>query len=237
MKNVGFRFPSARTRAMALACILGAACLGQSVAQAQPPTTPTPPSLCVDKAKKSAKYTAGVAAGTQRADNFFASAEIARNPVKLRGKLIRALERLYGHVRDAMDEEVGIGRRCRVQGVVDGYLYRITQLLGQCILDGGQWGQFAANLYCDLSVELGGFGENEPFMRPPVGLCGTLFEAVCDGVYAHVATEGSTPLSPAVQSYLSQRGLSVTTYPGCKPYTEGTFQSLYLNAIQIDCSY
>jgi hypothetical protein len=110
-------------------------------------------------------------------------------------------------------------------------------LVGQCILDGGSWGQFTAGLYCELSAELGGLGEPTPFVRVPVGICGTLFQQVCDGVYGYVATEGGEPLSPPVESFVSTRGLNVQLYPGCEEFTEGAFETIFESARTTDCAY
>ena len=195
------------------------------------------PKQCTAKSGQAAKYTAGLNAGQQKADNFFASADIAKNPKKLQNKIVRALEKLHVHIRDAMREDVGQGRRCRIQGVTDGFLSRIAQLVGQCILDGGTWGQFTADLYCELSAELGGLGEASPFMRVPVGLCGTLFQQVCDNVYGYVATEGGEPLSKPVESFLSSRGLNVQVYPECSEFTQGEFEDTFDAARTIDCAY
>jgi hypothetical protein len=216
--------------------ICAAFCVG-SLTVAQNAAAQSVPRQCSVKAGQAAKYTAGLSAGQQKADNFFASTEIARSPKKLQNKISRVLERLHQHIRDAMDQDVGQGRRCRIQGVTDGFLSRIAQLLGQCVLDGGTWGQFTAELYCELAAELGGLGEPTPFMRVPVGLCGTLFQQVCDGVYGYVATEGGESLAPPVKSFLSSRDLNVSTYPGCVEFTEGAFESTFASARSTDCAY
>jgi len=195
------------------------------------------PRQCADRAGQTNKYNVGLSAGRQRADNFFASSEIAKNPKKLANKLSRVLEKLHQHIRDTLEQDVGPGRRCRIQGVADGFLSRLAQLYGQCILDGGQWAQFTADLYCELSAELGGLAESSPFVRVPVGLCGTLFQQVCDGVYGYVATEGAEQLSSSVESFLSTRGLDVQRYPGCAEFTEGEYESVFASARTIDCAY
>lgn len=195
------------------------------------------PRQCTAKSGQAAKYTAGLAAGQQKADQFFASADIGKNPKKLQNKIARMLDKLHVHIRDAMHGDSGQGKRCRIQGVTEGFLGRIAQLVGQCILDGGTWGQFTADLYCELSAELGGLGEPTPFVRVPVGICGTLFQQVCDGVYRYVATEGGEPLEKSVQSFLSTRGLNVSTFPGCEEFTEGELESIFESARTTDCAY
>jgi hypothetical protein len=116
-------------------------------------------------------------------------------------------------------------------------LTRIEALLGQCILDGAQWDQFTADLYCSLSIELGGLGDGGVFMRGPVGLCGDLFQTTCDGVYAYVASEGQTKLPSTVSRFCSDRHITVSPYAGCFPYTTGNYASIFANSKGIDCAY
>lgn len=195
------------------------------------------PLLCSAKPAQVAKYNNGLAAGQQKAETFFASTEIAKSPKKVQAKIARVLERLHQHIRDAMTGEVGLGKRCRVQGVADGFLGRLAQLVGQCIIDGGTWGQFAAELYCELSMELGGLAQAEGFVRTPVGLCGTLFQQVCDNVYGYVATEGAESISPSVKTFLQSRGVSVSIYQTCAEFTEGTFEDVFESSRAVDCAY
>lgn len=198
---------------------------------------PSVPTFCSAKPQRTQKYQQGLTKGTQKADELFASSEIAKNPQKLQKKIYRVLERLFDNVRDAWRNEVKDNRRCRVQGVADGFITRIVELLGQCILDGAQWGQFTANTYCALSLELGGLGDTGVFVRAPVGLCGTLFESNCDGVYSFVATEGKTKLPSAVAKFCSDRGLNIQPYAGCLAYTTGNYADIFKNSRSTDCKY
>lgn len=195
------------------------------------------PIFCGARPAQAAKYNAGLSAGQQRADNFFASTEVMKNKARLAAKVGRALDKLHLHLREAMEQDVGAGRRCRIQGVADGFLGRLAQLLGQCVIDGGTWGQFAADLYCELSIELGGLAESNGFIRAPAGLCGTLFEQTCDDVYSYVASEGAARISPAVKSFLASRSVVVSSYPGCGEYTEGAFEAAFESARELDCAY
>lgn len=198
---------------------------------------PSVPAFCGAKPQRTQKYQQGLSRGTQRADELFASAEIGKNPQKLQRKIDRVLERLFDNVRDAWRAEARDNKRCRVQGVADGFVSRIVELIGQCILDGAQWGQFAANTYCALSLELGGLGDTGVFVRAPVGLCGSLFQANCDGVYAFVATEGRTDLPSAVAKFCSDRDLDIQPYAGCHTYTTGSFTTVFNNSRGSDCAY
>lgn len=196
------------------------------------------PSRCAAKPARVTKYQNGVTKGVQKADELFASSEIGKNPTKLKNKISRVLQRLHDHVLEAFRGEAKDTRLCRVQGVADGFIIRIVDLLGQCILDGAQWGQFTASLYCELSIQLGGLGAaDEVFERTPVGLCGELFENACDGVYSFVATGGKKALTSEVKSFCSRRSLSIMPYSGCEPYTKGNFASIFANSMNQDCAY
>jgi hypothetical protein len=198
---------------------------------------PSVPSLCSSKPQRAQKYQQGLTKGIQKADELFASSEIGKNPDKLQKKINRVLERLRENVREAWRSEAKDNRRCRVQGVADGFLTRIVELLGQCILDGAQWGKFTAELYCALSLELGGLGEGGVFVRAPAGLCGSLFQTTCDGVYSYVASEGKTQLPATVSKFCSDRGISVSPYAGCFPYTTGNFAEIFSSSRNADCAY
>ena len=207
--------------------------VGAQAAQADP----LPPAQCTSKPRHIEKFKAGLAAGKQRADKLFAATDVNKDPKKLKKKLNRVLDRLHDHVREVIDGDGSDGRRCRVQGVADGFISRLAQLLNQCVLDGAQWAQFAANLYCELSIELDGLGNDAEFYRAPAGLCGSSFERVCDDGYAYIATEGATPMRANVQSFLVERGVQLVPYPGCAPYTEPPFDAVFANAVNLDCAY
>jgi hypothetical protein len=226
------------SRAMGALIVLGAWALSLHAAFA--PRTAhaqAAPLACAASSKLTLKYQQGLGAGQQKAEALYAAADVNKNPQKLRKKLGRVLERLYLHVRDAWEQDVGEGRRCRVQGVADGFLGRLSRILGECVLDGAQWGQFASTLYCELSVELGGLAVPSAFLRAPVGLCATLFEQVCDDSYAYVASEASDPLEPALRMFLEGRATTLQPYAGCLPFTEGDFAQTFSEAMAIDCAF
>lgn len=198
---------------------------------------PPPPAQCTAKPKHAEKFKNGFSAGAQRADTLFAATDVNKDPKKLKKKLNRVLDKLHEHVREVISSDTKDGRRCRVQGVADGFIRRLAELLGQCVLDGAQWAQFAANLYCELSIELDGLGNDGEFFRAPAGLCGTLFENVCDNSYAYIATEGATSLIPGVKQFLAERGLTLVPYPGCAHYTRAPFDVVFADAINLECAY
>src|SRR5262245_50593062 len=99
-----------------LLCLACAAVSGYAL----PVVAQTPPAQCTSK-QRPAKSGHGYAAGSQRADNFVNAADVARNPNKLKKKLDRVLDRLHDHVREVLASDTSEGRRCRVQGVADGF--------------------------------------------------------------------------------------------------------------------
>lgn len=235
-----------RTRSAALAlclrvcaamALIGLACMAGRVSAQAAKGDPSPPAQCTSKARHQDKFKNGVAAGKQRADNIFAAADVNKDPKKLKRKLNRVLDRLHDHVREVLSSDTSDGRRCRVQGVAEGFIKRLADLLGQCVLDGAQWAQFTANLYCELSIELDGLAGQGQFYRAPVGLCGDLFENVCDNGYAYIATEGATALKPRVEQFLSARSVTLVPYAGCAPYTLSPHDVTFEEAINFDCAY
>jgi hypothetical protein len=227
-----------RSLLVASALALASVCFRSPVAAQALPDGLSRPASCSAKPARSQKYTAGVTKGVQKADELFASSEIGKNPQKLRNKISRVLQRLHDHVLEAFRGEAKDTRLCRVQGVADGFIIHIVELLGQCILDGAQWGQFTASLYCELSIQLGGLGASDDvFQRTPVGLCGDLFETACDGVYSFVATEGKKTMTSDVKRFCTQRSLNIAPYAGCAPYTQGNFASIFANSMAEDCAY
>jgi hypothetical protein len=229
---VGIASGSCLYAAVMLTLIAARGAAGQAAAK-----EPGPPAECTGKPRHLEKFNTGFASGKQRADKLFAETDVNKDPKKLKKKLNRVLDRLHDHVREIMQGDSSDGRRCRVQGVADGFIRRLAELLGQCVLDGAHWAQFAANLYCELSIELDGLGSDGPFLRAPAGLCGTLFEAVCDAGFAYVATEGTSALSRPVQQFLHERAVALTPYPGCGPYTVAPYAAVYREAMNLDCAY
>jgi len=235
------RVPQLQRKAFLRAALASAALVASSAitqpAAAQVAAAPPVPSQCTAKAKHTEKYGNGYSRGAQRADKIFAAADVNKDPNKLKKKLGKVLDKLHEHVREVIAGDVKDGRRCRVQGVADGFVLRLAQLLGQCVLDGAQWAQFSANLYCELSIENDGLEAQGQFYRAPAGLCGTSFENVCDSAYGFVATEGARTIPSHVDQFLRQRSVVLTTYPGCRPYTESSFELAFEQAMLLDCAY
>jgi hypothetical protein len=220
-----------------MAAVVGSALSASSVAAQAVTSEPTTPAQCTARPRHIEKFRSGFISGKQKADNIWTASDVGRDAKKLRRKLSRVLDRLHDHVREVISSDASDGKRCRVQGVAEGFVFRLAQLLGECVLDGAQWAQFSANMYCELSIELAGLGNQGQFFRAPAGLCGSLFERVCDNGYAYVATEGQTALQPAVKQFLQQRAVTLTPFPGCQPYTVSPHDVAFEEAVNLDCAY
>jgi hypothetical protein len=198
--------------------------------------SPTPPPQCVSTTLTRA-WTAGRAKGEEHIQTAWDSSSVRRNLSRLNNDLPRVIERLQRKIVDLVERDVDAKVKCRAQGFVEGFFFRLNQLFGRCVLDGANWGQFAANVYCSLSLELGGLGEVPLFVRAPSGVCGDLFEYTCEDVYRYVGTEGSDPISRRVQTLLDRKKLVVAPFAECRAFTGGDFAPVFEAAVYNDCSY
>jgi hypothetical protein len=200
-------------------------------------TPPTVPNECKDS-RNSKGWTSSRASGESRVNSVWKSAAVGQNLDNLSDRLPVLLDGLeQTMISLAGGQDVTQYVRCRAQGYVDGFIYRLNQLFGQCVLDGADWGQFAANLYCSLSLELGGLGDQTLLIRAPVGLCGNLFEVTCEDLYRYVGLEGDYSIQPTVASYLQVSGFTPEPFQGCAEFAEDTFLSVFEQSLHNDCSY
>jgi hypothetical protein len=112
---------------------------------------------------------------------------------------------------------------CRYTGTVDGVYNALDTLYGtcsdQCFLDGTFAGQLSGEVYCELSIALGGLAEADDFLRGPVQVCGLNFEVGCDSQFIDTTT-----------SFVNTDGV-------CLQYTEGTFADVWDQARNNQCAY
>jgi hypothetical protein len=112
---------------------------------------------------------------------------------------------------------------CRYTGTVDGVYDGLDTLYGtcsdQCFLDGQFAGQLSAEVYCELSIALGGLAEADDFMRGPVEVCGLNFEIGCDTEFIGVSV-----------AYENDDGV-------CLEYTEGEYLTVWDQARNNQCAY
>lgn len=219
--------------------VLLAACVVMASATASAQTTaPTAPSECSASRDKSG-WTAGRQAGESRVTSVWKSASVNQNLDNLSDALPGLLDALQQNLAGLANGQRNPSQyvRCRAQGYADGFFWRLNQLFGQCVLDGADWAQFAANLYCELSTELGGLEAASLFVRAPVGLCGNLFEATCEDVYRFIGKEGHYTINASVKAYLDVSGFMAEPYAGCSQYAQDAFLSVFESALHNDCSY
>ncbi|HVK68650.1 MAG TPA: hypothetical protein VM694_29525 [Polyangium sp.] len=109
-----------------------------------------------------------------------------------------------GNVVGVIEELHGIWARCGAACCREGQL--IAEITGQ--------------LYCDLSIDLGGIDADEFIPRPVQAFCGEAFQTCCDARF-----------SEFTRAYTDDEGQS------CKAYTEGEFSSAWEDARGEQCSY
>jgi hypothetical protein len=110
---------------------------------------------------------------------------------------------------------------CRYTGMVDGVYNKLDEIWSYCEIncadEGVQVGEFAAEIYCDLSIALGGLDEADQYIRGPVQICGLEFETACD--FQYIETSGE---------YLDGQ---------CVPYTEGDYFEVWDQTRINQCRY
>jgi hypothetical protein len=112
---------------------------------------------------------------------------------------------------------------CRYTGTVDGVYNKLDALYGtcadQCFLDGQFAGELSGEVYCELSIALGGLAAADDFLRGPVAVCGFNFEVGCDSSFISVT-----------ETYANTDGL-------CEPFTVGEFSEVWEQARNNQCAY
>ena len=217
--------------------------LTTSSASALPPTVPsvpaapTVPDECADL-RNSRAWSSAKAAGESRVTSVWKSAAVKQDLDKLSDALptvLDSLEQYLVSLTGGSDPTPYI--QCRAQGYTEGFVYRLNVLFNECVLDGADWGQFSADLYCRLSAELGGLAADTLFVRAPVGLCGNMFEVTCEETYRFVGSEGNYSVDPLVSAYLESNGVTLEPYPGCAAYTDNEYLEAFEGALHNDCTY
>lgn len=207
-------------------------------AQANPFATPTAPSVCASDSRNKTGYNTSVTAGSSRINAVWNSATVNHNLDNLSAQYDTLMSALSHQVASLVGTSaITQYTKCRAQGYIDGYIFRLFQLFGQCVGDGADWGQFTANLYCDLSLSIGGLGSDDLIIRTPVQLCGNLFELSCEDTHQYVAEEGDHVILDIVQQYFSAHSFTPVTFLGCKPFTTGAYLDAYQTALNNDCTY
>jgi hypothetical protein len=112
---------------------------------------------------------------------------------------------------------------CRYTGTADGVYSELENLYGtcadQCFLDGEMAGALSGEIYCELSIALGGLVAADDFLRGPVQVCGLSFEIGCDSAFIDTTVD-----------YSNEDGV-------CRPYTEEEFFAVWDQARNNQCAY
>jgi hypothetical protein len=117
---------------------------------------------------------------------------------------------------------------CRYTGLVDGAFEQLDRVWttcdDQCCLEGEVIGQLSAELYCELSIILGGLLDPDDFVRGPVTTCGLEFQTCCDSTFIGTSRN-------YVGYDLSGRATA------CLQYTQGSYQSVWTETRNLECAY
>ena len=112
---------------------------------------------------------------------------------------------------------------CRYTGTVDGVYDELDALYeevaNQCFMDGEMIGEMAAEVYCELSLALGGLASADRFLRGPVYTCGVNFEIACDS------------------KFMGESRAFTNALGACLPYTQGTFRQVWDDTRNNQCIY
>lgn len=108
---------------------------------------------------------------------------------------------------------------CRYTGMTDGVYAGLDEVWlqcgGDCCDEGEAIGELAAEIYCQLSILLGGLGEPDLFVRRPVWTCGFSFQTCCDSMFVGFSQD----------------------FPECLPYTEDPYYDIWDGTRVMQCSY
>lgn len=205
--------------------------------QPQLPKAPTLPSQCSARANSSA-WTTGRASGESRMNSVWKSTAVDQDLDNLSDQLPTILQSLQQYLTAlSAGGTPTTAIKCRAQGYTEGFLFVLNKLFQQCVLDGAAWGQFAADVYCRMSLEQAGLEAQTLFFRAPAGVCANRFEVTCEETYRFVGTEGAHEVNPVVQSYLDQEGIVLEPYPGCGLYADNEWLESFESSLHNDCTY
>lgn len=203
--------------------------------------TQTPPAMCTGR--NATGYAAGVGQGVSLVDQIWESPEVGENPENWEQLRDRVTTTIPATVAAVYQTTWNDYLKCRTQGLLEGAVCRMIEIdpIPGCQLDGTDWGNMSASLYCTLSIDLGGLGDVEPwFIRPAPGMCSGGFQTYCEGVYRYGATNGATALPTDVEAFLISKGRDPMSYlqpVECVPYTTEPFVATFDDSVYIDCSY
>ena len=202
-----------KARHLVSAMVLGMALSVAGLAHADLP----PPPSCAVNAQTASAYRTGTKLGEKIVTQAWARIHDC-------DRIDQFLDIVQGNVsRLTLIPHASANTVCRYTGTADGVYSALDTLYGtcsdQCFLDGTFAGQLSGEVYCELSIALGGLAEADDFLRGPVQVCGLNFEVGCDSQFIATTT-----------TFTSTDGV-------CVPYTEGTFEAVWDQARNNQCAY
>lgn len=200
-------------RSVSLTAVMGAL-LASSPALANP----QPPTQCAS-GRGLFGFNGGVIKGVSLVNQAWSSPGVAQqcdNFDKLKTELLRMFQLVMGHI----PPDASLFVQCMFIGERDGAMQRVSELQSfcgiECSNEGMITGQLAADLYCGLSVALGGLGMDVDLGRGPQSTCGDAFEPAC------------------LSAFDTESG----GYDGCAPYLKNTsFENVWTQAQHNQCLY
>jgi len=213
-------------------------CESQALAATQ--CNPSPPDQC-SFGRNLRGWNAGVFTGVAVVDQIWYSPAVNRDPDNweiLEHGVVDVIPQVVAGLPSWPDGYTDYVQ-CRIQGLLEGTTCRMMEINPglECALDGADWGEISASVYCLLSEDLDGLGDVAPwFIRPPVGLCGDEFQSWCEDVYRYVATNGDDPLN---DEHVDPPWTPWPPYgdPECLAYTQDPFATVFEHSVTIDCTY
>lgn len=120
---------------------------------------------------------------------------------------------------------------CTYTGTVDGIYNQLDKIWDTCQTDcaeeGRLTGEFAAQVYCDLSIALNGLENADEFMRGPVQICGLEFENACDAEFIYWSLGYPDPYDMTIP--VEDRA--------CLLYTEDKFEDVWNQTRINQCAF
>lgn len=152
-----------------------------------PAAAQTAPAVC-DSVREVRFFLLGVRKGRSLAEQAIATldtADICADPDAITELQVTVVSIADGIV---VPPDVSDAVRCHVLGQVAGLVAEVTDLQDTCvndacIADGEFIGEISAQLYCDLSIALGGLGLADLFERLATDACGEAFQDACDATF------------------------------------------------------
>lgn len=230
---------------IALGLVLASAGLAvsESVALAACTAPPAPPVECASGRNLRA-YQAGVYTGSALVDQIWTSTAVHEDPdlwYILKQQVDTTIPGIIAGL-PGWPDDYDTYVQCRAQGLLEGTTCNMDKINpgNGCALDGIDWGLISSQIYCDLSVALGGLGAIVPwFLQTPHGLCGDTFESWCGDVFRYVATNAADPLQDP--EHLTPPGIVAPWPPEpdplCAPYTQDPFDDIFGDSVTVDCEY